>query len=137
MNTLLPYCYYFCDCYFLYNYVFCDNNYPILVCLIYTRCTQGDAFHLMTSQSTRKGGYAFGQRQPPLYVAIQKILDKHPDGQIFKVKLNITFVHHAQKSSHFKIVLVQCVFTLPTAKYKPQDQCLQVSPTYKCPTNPL
>ena len=30
---------------------------------------------------------AFGQRQPPLYVAIQKILDKYPDGQIFKVQL--------------------------------------------------
>ena len=30
---------------------------------------------------------AFGQRQPPLYVAIQKILDKYPDGQIFKVQI--------------------------------------------------
>ncbi|CAI8014100.1 Sacsin [Geodia barretti] len=29
-------------------------------------------------------GHAFGQRQPPLYVTIQKILDKYPDGQIFK-----------------------------------------------------
>ena len=29
----------------------------------------------------------FGQRLPPLYVAIQKILDKYPDGQIFKVQL--------------------------------------------------
>ena len=31
-------------------------------------------------------GQTFGQRQPPLYVAIQKILDKYPDGQIFKVQ---------------------------------------------------
>jgi len=30
-------------------------------------------------------GHTFGQRQPPLYVAIQKILEKYPDGQIFKV----------------------------------------------------
>ena len=30
-------------------------------------------------------GHAFGQEQPPLYVTIQKILDKYPDGQIFKV----------------------------------------------------
>ena len=30
-------------------------------------------------------GHTFGQRQPPLYVTIQKILDKYPDGQIFKV----------------------------------------------------
>lgn len=30
-------------------------------------------------------GFTFGQRQPPLYVTIQKILDKYPDGQIFKV----------------------------------------------------
>jgi sacsin len=29
-------------------------------------------------------GHTFGQRQPPLYVTIQKILDKYPDGQIFK-----------------------------------------------------
>ena len=32
------------------------------------------------------GGNKFGQRQPPLYVSIQKILDKYPDGQIFKVR---------------------------------------------------
>ena len=30
-------------------------------------------------------GHTFGQKQPPLYVTIQKILDKYPDGQIFKV----------------------------------------------------
>ena len=30
-------------------------------------------------------GHTFGQRQPPLYVTIRKILDKYPDGQIFKV----------------------------------------------------
>ena len=28
----------------------------------------------------------FGQEQPPLHVTIQKILNKYPDGQIFKVK---------------------------------------------------
>ena len=33
------------------------------------------------------GGSTFGQRQPPLYVSIQKILDKYPDGQIFKVSV--------------------------------------------------
>jgi sacsin len=30
------------------------------------------------------GGSTFGQRQPPLFISIQKILDKYPDGQIFK-----------------------------------------------------
>lgn len=34
---------------------------------------------------------SFGQRQPPLYVTIQKILDKYPDGQIFKVYMNIVY----------------------------------------------
>ena len=33
------------------------------------------------------GGNTFGQRQPPLYVSIQKILDKYPNGQIFKVSV--------------------------------------------------
>ena len=32
-------------------------------------------------------GHTFGQRQPPLYVTIHKVLDKYPDGQIFKVRL--------------------------------------------------
>ena len=35
--------------------------------------------------SMAAGGSTFGQRQPPLYISIQKILDKYPDGQIFKV----------------------------------------------------
>ena len=44
---------------------------------------------LSTSQLSmaQGGGHTFGQRQPPLYVAIQKILEKYPDGQIFKVGL--------------------------------------------------
>ncbi|CAI8025283.1 Sacsin [Geodia barretti] len=32
----------------------------------------------------RSDGHTSGQRQPPLYVTIQTILDKYPDGQIFK-----------------------------------------------------
>ena len=34
-------------------------------------------------------GHTFGQRQPPLYVTIGKILDKYPDGQIFKVSSQV------------------------------------------------
>ena len=34
----------------------------------------------------------FGQKQPPLYVSIQKILNKYPDGQIFKVKYIVTCI---------------------------------------------
>ena len=34
-------------------------------------------------------GHTFGQRQPPLYVTIGKILDKYPDGQIFKVSAQV------------------------------------------------
>ena len=30
-------------------------------------------------------GEEFGQRRPPLFVTIKQILDKYPDGQIFKV----------------------------------------------------
>ena len=30
-------------------------------------------------------GISFGQRRPPLSVAIKSILDRYPDGQIFKV----------------------------------------------------
>ena len=40
--------------------------------------------YTMDSSSSSEG-HAFGQEQPPLYVTIQKILDKYPDGQIFKV----------------------------------------------------
>ena len=36
-------------------------------------------------------GHTFGQRQPPLYVTIQKILDKYPDGQIFKVRTALSY----------------------------------------------
>ena len=35
------------------------------------------------------GGNTFGQRQLPLYVSIQKILDKYPNGQIFKVSVRV------------------------------------------------
>ena len=41
-------------------------------------------------------GRTFGQRQPPLYIAIQKILEKYPDGQIFKVRPPS---HHSVKVS--------------------------------------
>ena len=39
----------------------------------------------MDSSSAVEQGHAFGQEQPPLYITIQKILEKYPDGQIFKV----------------------------------------------------
>ena len=32
-------------------------------------------------------GEQFGQRRPPLSVTIKQILDRYPDGQIFKVLL--------------------------------------------------
>ena len=31
-------------------------------------------------------GYEFGQKRPPLSVLIKSILDRYPDGQIFKVR---------------------------------------------------
>ena len=33
-------------------------------------------------------GEQFGQRRPPLSVTIKSILERYPDGQIFKVKLD-------------------------------------------------
>ena len=41
--------------------------------------------HMVQLQEGPQKGHTFGQRQPPLYVTIQNILDKYPDGQIFKV----------------------------------------------------
>ena len=35
-------------------------------------------------------GEQFGQKQPPLYVAIKSILERYPDGQIFKVCIIVT-----------------------------------------------
>lgn len=32
------------------------------------------------------GGKDFGQKRPPLSVTIRQILERYPDGQIFKVK---------------------------------------------------
>ena len=58
-----------------YNYVATLSCIPLL---------RGDMCSAMDSSSAVEG-HAFGQRQPPLYVTIKKILDKYPDGQIFKV----------------------------------------------------
>ena len=33
----------------------------------------------------------FGQRPPPVSRLIKTILDRYPDGQIFKVRLNVNF----------------------------------------------
>ena len=38
-----------------------------------------------TSGSRMANPHAFGQRQPPLSVTIKSILERYPDGQIFKV----------------------------------------------------
>ena len=46
----------------------------------------------MTDGGMAQEGHTFGQKQPPLYVTIQKILDKYPDGQIFKVCVGVTIV---------------------------------------------
>lgn len=47
-------------------------------------------------------GHQFGQRRPPLSVTIKAILDRYPDGQIFKVKYDIvaspdseTYIHNS------------------------------------------
>ena len=37
------------------------------------------------SQTTMAEGEEFGQRRPPLSVTIKQILERYPDGQIFKV----------------------------------------------------
>ena len=37
-------------------------------------------------------GEKFGQKRPPLSVTIKQILDRYPDGQIFKVLYS--YVHH-------------------------------------------
>ena len=36
-------------------------------------------------------GEQFGQRRPPLSVTIKGILERYPDGQIFKVKKHVIF----------------------------------------------
>ena len=57
---------------------------------------------------------AFGQRQPPLYVAIQKILDKYPDGQIFKVQLYCIILYDIITRMHAIIIIIignsDCMF---------------------------
>ena len=40
----------------------------------------------MESSSDSSDEDNFGQKEPPLYVAIQGILNRYPDGQIFKVQ---------------------------------------------------
>ena len=50
-------------------------------------------------------GRRFGQKNPPLSTAIKQILDRYPDGQIFKVnpQINIQLL--------YAVVLVFAVFT--------------------------
>ena len=49
--------------------------------------------HMAQLQEGPQKGHTFGHRQPPLYVTIQKILDKYPDGQIFKVHFTSSFLY--------------------------------------------
>ena len=42
----------------------------------------------MAKEETQFTGEAFGQKRPPLSVTIKQILERYPDGQIFKVKYN-------------------------------------------------
>jgi len=42
-------------------------------------------------------GEHFGQRRPPLYVTIKAVLERYPDGQIFKVCQNSTFAYYCQR----------------------------------------
>ena len=77
----------------------------------------------MADSDSSEGGHAFGQRQPPLYVSIQKILDKYPDGQIFKVrqngvlvqamlaiarKLNVFLVRVLVPTTHSPLIIILC-----------------------------
>ena len=50
------------------------------------RCVLSVAVAFTMDPGGPSQGHTFGQRQPPLYVTIHKILDKYPDGQIFKVR---------------------------------------------------
>ena len=45
-------------------------------------------------------GGRFGQRQPPLTVTIKAILERYPDGQIFKVYTYIHNNHRGQKTQN-------------------------------------
>ena len=40
----------------------------------------------LIGQNKRMDSQQFGQRRPPLSVTIKGILERYPDGQIFKVK---------------------------------------------------
>lgn len=42
----------------------------------------------MASQTEQFVGEIFGQKRPPLSVTIKQILERYPDGQIFKVAKN-------------------------------------------------
>ena len=44
-------------------------------------------------------GKSFGQKRPPLSVIIKGILEKYPDGQIFKV---LTIIQHVTDQSYCK-----------------------------------
>lgn len=43
--------------------------------------------------SRRLEGFQFGQRRPPLSDTIKRVLDRYPDGQIFKASSRGTFTH--------------------------------------------
>ena len=55
--------------------------------VVHSSLLRGDRCFMCSAMDSSSAveGHAFGQEQPPLYVTIQKILDKYPDGQIFKV----------------------------------------------------
>ena len=52
-------------------------------------------------------GKSFGQKQPPLSVIINGILDKYPDGQIFKVCKKIICILHIAFQSRTRTALLE------------------------------
>ena len=47
----------------------------------------------------------FGQRRPPLSVAIKRILERYPDGQIFKVSLLISFRNNIEELTQLRFAV--------------------------------
>ena len=54
-------------------------------------------------------GKTFGQKKPPLSVTISGILDKYPDGQIFKVCIPFRPLAANSHSVHYELTLVTVV----------------------------
>lgn len=75
--------------------------YCLAISLKLCMCAEGHAHEVKMSQRTRQ----FGQRSPPVSVAIKQILQRYPDGQIFKVIYIILFVLVALVKYNYNAIL--------------------------------